>query len=61
MLKKVLSLKWRLTIGIDFVQEEEPHGSLEPYDRIADRVLAEFPDQNVKKCYHAGDTRNHKN
>lgn len=61
MLKTVMSLDWNLTVGIDFVQEEDPHGSLEPYDKIADKILAEFPDQNVKKCYHAGDTRNHKN
>jgi len=43
------------------VQEEDSTGSIERYDAIADRVLAEFPEQQLRKCYHAGDTRDHRN
>lgn len=31
------------------------------YDKVADKVLADFPDLWLKKCYHAGDTRDHQN
>lgn len=61
ILRKVCNLNWKLTVGIDFVQAEDPYGSLEKYDKIADKVLGDYPDQWLKKCYHAGDTRDHLN
>ena len=44
-------------MGIDFVQEEDPYGSLKPYDEVADKVLAKFPGTKVRKVYHAGETK----
>lgn len=43
------------------MQEEDPYGSLDKYDRVADRVLERFPELDYKKVYHAGDTRDHRN
>ena len=56
-----MALNWKLLVGIDFVQEEDPYGSLEPYDKVADKVLAKFPGTKVKKVYHAGETNDFTN
>lgn len=60
-MRRVCSLNWKLTVGIDFVQEEDPYGSLKRFDKIADKVLEDYPDQLLKKCYHAGESRDHTN
>lgn len=60
-MSKVCELRWSKTVGIDFVQEEDPYGSLSKYDAVADKVLMKYPDLDYKKCYHAGDTRDHLN
>jgi adenosine deaminase len=57
----VLEQQWDKTVGIDFVQEEDRSGSQEPYDAIANKVLAKFPDLDIKKVYHAGETNDHSN
>ena len=54
ILTTVLEQRWPRTIGIDFVQEEDPYGDLTPYDQVADKVLAKFPELNIRKVYHAG-------
>lgn len=54
-------MNWDKTIGLDFVQEEDPYGSIDKYDRVADKVLMNFPHLPYKKVYHAGDTKNHLN
>ena len=54
MLDKACSYEWKNMIGIDFVQEEDPHGSMEPYIRVGDRVLKKYAHLNYKKVYHAG-------
>ena len=61
ILRKICQVNWNKTIGLDFVQEEDPYGSIEKYDKIADKVLMDFPHLDYKKCYHAGDTRDHTN
>lgn len=61
ILTTVLEQKWPKTIGIDFVQQEDPFGPQTPYDEVANRVLAKFPEQNVKKVYHVGETKDHLN
>ena len=61
MLRKICNLRWKLTVGIDFVQQEDIYDSLERYDKVADKVLADYPDLWIQKCYHAGDTRDHRN
>lgn len=61
ILSEVLEKRWSKTIGIDFVQQEDPNGSQAPYDEVANTVLAKFPDLNVKKVYHSGETRDHLN
>lgn len=53
---------WDKTIGIDFVQQEDPNASAAVYDEIAGRVLAKFSHlKNIRKVYHAGETKNHLN
>ena len=59
MLRRIMNLKWNLVVGIDFVQDENCYGPLQGYDKVADKVLAQYPDQWIQKCYHAGDTRDH--
>ena len=61
ILRKICQINWKKTVGLDFVQEEDPYGSIEKYDKIADKILMEFPHLDYKKCYHAGETRNHTN
>ena len=56
-----LEQRWDKTIGIDFVQQEDPYGDQAPYDVIADRVLAKFTDLDIKKVYHVGETVDHLN
>ena len=53
-LTTVLEHKWEKTVGIDFAQQEDPSGSLKRYDEVADKVLAKFPYQEIRKIYHAG-------
>ena len=53
-LTTVLEHKWEKTVGIDFAQQEDPSGSLKRYDEVADKVLAKFPYQEIRKVYHAG-------
>ena len=53
-LTTALSHKWEKAVGIDFAQEEDPTGSLKRFDEVADKVLAKFPYQEIKKVYHAG-------
>lgn len=48
-------------LGIDFVQQEDPYGSMEPYIRVGDRVLKKYAHMNYKKVYHAGETKDHLN
>lgn len=48
-------------MGLDFVQDENLYASLDKYDEIADKVLMRYPHLDYKKCYHAGDTRDHLN
>lgn len=43
MLRKVCDLRWKLTVGIDFVQQEDIYDSLDRYDKVADKVLADYP------------------
>lgn len=57
----MLEQRWPKTVGIDFVQEEDPCGSQQPYDEVANIVLAKFPDLDIKKVYHAGETKDHLN
>lgn len=47
-------MKWKRTIGIDFVQQEDPFGDQKPYNEVADKVLAKFPDLDIKKVFHVG-------
>lgn len=61
MLTNVLQYRWPRTIGIDFVQQEDPYGDQKPYDDVANKVLAKFPDLDIKKVYHVGETKDHKN
>ena len=61
MLTTALEQRWDKTIGIDFVQQEDPYGDQAPYDIIADKVLAKFPDLDIKKVYHVGETADHLN
>lgn len=30
-------------MGLDFVQDENPYGPMDKYDRIADKVLFDYP------------------
>ena len=41
-------------IGVDFVQQEDPYGSMEPYIRVADRIVKKWSHLNLQKVYHAG-------
>jgi len=50
-----------LTIGIDFVQQEDPYGSMEPYIRVGDAIVKKYAHLNLKKVYHAGETKDHTN
>lgn len=44
------------------MQQEDPNASAAVYNEIADRVLAKFPHlKNIRKVYHAGETKNHLN
>lgn len=43
------------------MQQEDSYGSQAPYDEIANKVLQKFPNQNIKKVYHGGETKNHLN
>lgn len=61
LLSNALEKKWPKTVGIDFVQQEDPFGSQVPYDHVANTVLAKFPDQDIKKVYHVGETKDHLN
>ena len=61
ILTTVLEQKWERTIGIDFVQQEDPYGDQAPYDEVANKVLAKFPDLDIKKVYHVGETKDHQN
>ena len=54
-------MKWDKIVGIDFVQQEDPNGSQEPYDQVANKILEMYPEQNLKKVYHAGETNDHLN
>jgi adenosine deaminase len=35
--------------------------SQEPYDLIANKVLAKFPQLKIKKVYHVGESSDHRN
>ena len=59
--RRICNLNWKFTIGIDMVQEEDKFGSIEKIDKIIDDVLADYPEQSIRKCYHAGETRDHTN
>lgn len=48
-------------IGIDFVQQEDPYGSMEPYIKVGDRIAKKWAHLNLKKVYHAGETKDHLN
>lgn len=48
-------------IGIDFVQQEDPYGSMEPYIRVGDRIVKKWAHLDLKKVYHAGETKDHTN
>lgn len=48
-------------IGIDFVQQEDPYGSMEPYIRVGDKIVKKWAHLNLKKVYHAGETKDHTN
>ena len=54
ILTTALEQEWSKTIGIDFVQQEDPWGCIKKYDEVANKVLAKFPNQNIKKVYHVG-------
>mgnify|MGYP003418271703 FL=1 len=54
MLDKACSYEWERMVGIDFVQQEDPYGSMEPYIRVGDRILKKWAHLNLKKVYHAG-------
>ena len=60
-LTMVLEQQWDKTVGIDFVQQEDPWGCIKKYDQVADKVLGKFPNQEIRKVYHAGETRDHTN
>ena len=53
-LDKACSYEWERMIGIDFVQQEDPYGSMEPYIRVGDRICKKWSHLNLKKVYHAG-------
>lgn len=53
-LDKACSYEWKRMIGIDFVQQEDPYGSMEPYIRVGDRIVKKWSHLNLKKVYHAG-------
>jgi hypothetical protein len=48
-------------VGIDFVQQEDPYGSMEPYIRVGDRIVKKWAHLELKKVYHAGETKDHLN
>ncbi len=52
-------LNWSRTIGIDFIQEEDLYGSISKYDAILEKVMVNYPNVRLWKCYHAGETINH--
>ncbi len=60
-LDKACSYEWERMVGIDFVQQEDPYGSMEPYIRVGDRICKKWSHLNLKKVYHAGETRDHTN
>lgn len=51
---EALKLKWKRGIGVDFVNEEDPWGSLEPYDEIIEEIFTKSPEYRLPKIYHAG-------
>ena len=61
LLTPVFEIPWDKTIGIDFVQQEDPNGSQKPYDELADKMLAKYPERKFKKVYHCGETKDHLN
>ncbi len=61
LLDKACSYGWSKHVGIDFVQQEDPFGSMEPYVRVGDRIVKKYAHMHLKKAYHAGETKDHLN
>jgi hypothetical protein len=43
MFDKLGELNWNKTIGVDFVQEEDPYGSIAKYNNIVDKMFVKYP------------------